>query len=68
MLLSKGQNVKRNWAVALVLDESWFTGPIKERSSVREEGVGKLVIALVMAGSIWYPSFDRINPVKVTVG
>ena len=39
--------------MVLLLDESWFTSPIKDRSAVRLDGVGNLAIAFVMAGSIW---------------
>ena len=42
-----------------VLEESWFTRPIKERRSVQLEGVGKSAIASVIEGSIRYPLDER---------
>ena len=45
LVLSKGLNGDSRWAMVLVLDESWFTSPMKDCKAVRLDRVGKLVIA-----------------------
>ena len=50
LVLSKGLNGDRRLAMVLVLVESRLTSPMKDRNAVWPEGVGKLVIALMMAG------------------
>jgi len=45
------KGVKRD-ATVLVPEDSWFTKPTKERSSVRLGGTGYLAMASVIAGSL----------------
>ena len=42
----------RRDATALLLEDSWFTMPMKERSSVRFVATGYFMMASVMVGSI----------------
>ena len=59
LVCRSGRRGARSVAMVEVLDESWFTRPIKERRPVRLEGVRKLGIASVIEGSIRYPSEER---------
>ena len=48
LVLRRGRSGARSPATALVLAESWFARPMKERRSVRFDGVGNLDIASVI--------------------
>jgi len=52
-ILNRDLNGARRDVTALVLEDSWFTWPMKERSSVRFVGTGYFMMASVMVGSIW---------------
>ena len=51
LVLRRGLNGLRMWAMVLVLADSWLASPMKERRSVRLDGVGKLAMASAMWGS-----------------
>ena len=53
LVLNRGLNGVKRVATALVLEDNWFTSPMKERSSVWLVGTGYFEMASVMDGSIW---------------
>ena len=68
LVLSNGRSGPSRPASVSVLAANWLAIPKKARRSVRLEGVGNLAIASVMAKSMLYPSWDRLNPANVTWG
>ena len=54
-MLSSGLNDVNRVARVLVHVDNWLTRPMKERKSDRFAGMGYLVMASVIAGSILYP-------------
>ena len=62
LVLSNGRSGPSRPASVSVLAANWLANPKKARRSVRLEGIGNLASALVMAESMLYPSWDRLNP------
>ena len=56
LVLNKGLNCASR--KALVLDDSWFTSPIKDRNAVRLDHIGKLATALKICDG-------RVDPVAI---
>jgi len=52
-VLNKALKGARRDATALVLEDSWFTKPIKECNSVWLVGTGYLAMVSVIVGSTW---------------
>ena len=53
LVLRSGRRGARRLATIAVVEESWLTSPTNDRRSVRLAGVGKLVMAWTMEGSMW---------------
>ena len=67
-MLSSGRRGANSGAMVSVQAESWLTNPKNDRRSVRLVGVGNCSIASVIAGSVLYPSADKMNPANCTSG
>ena len=57
--LRRGCSGSKSSAILSVPAANWFARPKKDLRSVRVVGGGNLVITLVIAGSIRYPSIDK---------
>ena len=68
LMLSSGRRGANSGSMVSVQAESWLTNPKNERRSVRLVGVGNCSIASVIAGSVLYPSADKMNPANCTSG
>ena len=66
LVLSSGRSSPSRPASVSMQAAAWLANPKKARRLVQLEGVGKLAIASVMAESMLYPSWDRLNPANVT--
>lgn len=60
--LSKGRKGSISVAISSVKLDNWLARPKNEGKSVTFVEQGKSAMALVMLGSIWYPSAQTVNP------